>query len=138
MQCYSIKDDNIVTFDKVAAAEKQDKSLECNGVLNCFSANNKMFGCYIYNNAFDPFVFDYEKKTCDAYRLYDWLPTLEEYHDGYYYAILSAEDVIKMPIGLDMQDDQRTYHVFEDAFSKFKEPLSPKSNYVLVRMKLKE
>lgn len=138
MQCYSIKDDNIVTFDKVAAAEKQDKSLECNGVLNCFSANNKMFGCYIYNNAFDQFVFDYEKKTCDAYRLYDWLPTLKEYHDGYYYTILSAEDVINMSKGLQLQDDQRTYHVFEDAVSKFKEPLSPKSNYVLVRMKLKE
>lgn len=138
LNCYSIKDENLLTFEKVEDADKKHKDLDCDEIFHGFCTNNKSFGCYIIDHSFGVYIYDFANKKYDVYRSFDWLPNLIEYRDGYYYAILSAEDVINIKIGLNTYPDQRPYQIFEDAVSKFKEPLTLESNYVLVRMKLKE
>jgi len=138
VSCYSVKDDNLRTYEKLLNDVNNNQTSEYNGPLGCFYAKDKAYGLYIKDNSCLSYIFDFKDKTYDVYYNNGWFPTIRDYNDGYYYTILSAEDVmniVKVYPGLSPQSYQQ---VFMNEIEKFKEPLKMESNYVLVRMKFKD
>ena len=104
----------------------------------CFAKGKSIGGIVLDRIGGYNFVADYSANTLKLVPNVDGFSNLMDvYSDGYYYAVESPEYLDQIFV-TDFRTSKETKELFKKQIDSFKYPISPESNYILVRTKLND
>jgi len=127
---------NILTMAGAASDSYYQSTYDC-VISECF-AEKKVIGLMNYDKRICYFIYDIEKETFRIYQCLDWPVGILDYHNGYYYAVITPDDLIDI-IKEDSYMPTNTQDVIREALAACHDyQLLDKNNYLILKMKLKK
>ncbi len=130
--CYNILSDRKMTLEKAIAGKRRSEDL----FLTYAYDGNCIWGYMNYNKRFCRYVFDISNDDFSVFLSTDILPEFHAYRDGYYYSLVSANDVLSIAKFAETKKGGGNERLYE-LFSPFMNKVTDGDNYFVLKLRKK-